>query len=294
MKNTERFIEYADFAQEKPFSLRKNSSIGVGGEAAIAFIPQSVEELQRLVQKLAKDGLDYYVLGNLTNVLPPDHGTEKAIVLTKGLRAVSRTEKGVFVSAGVMSGALINVCKQARVSGAEFLHGVPCTLGGALYMNAGAGGKYIHEIVESVLVLRQGEKRLLPVSECGYAYKKSVFMENGDIILGANLRLQQATQTEIEERLQYYAARRKHLPKGKSMGCVFKNPSGEAAGELIERSGLKGMRVGGAKIAEEHANFVINDRGATANDIRALIKLMKNAVSARYGIELEEEIRYLT
>ena len=160
-------------------------------------------------------------------------------------------------------------------------------------MNAGAGDKYISEIVENVMVLRDGKKRILSLKECEYAYKHSVFMENTDVILGATLRLDKANEEEIEREEKYYLSRRKHLPKGKSMGCVFKNPNGKYAGDLIERSGLKGFRIGGAKISEKHANFIINDGGATSADIKALIMLIKNAVQAQYGICLEEEIRYI-
>ena len=118
-------------------------------------------------------------------------------------------------------------------------------------------------------------------------------MENGDVILGATLRLQDGTLAEIEERKRYYTARRAHLPTGKSMGCVFKNPDNRSAGELIEKSGLKGMRVGGAVVSEKHANFILNDNNATPADIKSLIMLIKNAVFAQYGVALQEEIRYL-
>lgn len=119
-------------------------------------------------------------------------------------------------------------------------------------------------------------------------------MQDGSVIVGAHFALNQASLDEIEEREEYYKERRKHLPKGRSMGCVFKNPEGLSAGELIEKSGLKGLRLGGAYVSEEHANFIINGGGATASDVKKLIQLIKNAVHAQYGVRLEEEIRYLT
>ena len=183
--------------------------------------------------------------------------------------------------------------KNMKKSGAEFLAGVPCTLGGALYMNAGAAGVYISEIVESVTVLRGEDIVTLPVTECGYAYKTSVFMQNNDVILGAKLRLADSDTEKVEKEINRFLERRAHLPKGKSMGCVFKNPDGIAAGKLIENAGLKGLRVGGAKVSEEHANFIINDHRATSGQIRMLIGIVKNAVFAQYRIRLKEEIRYL-
>ena len=288
-----RFLDYSAYTQEKNFSFAKNSSIGCGGVAKIAFCPKSLAELTSLIDRLKKDEIDYYVLGNLTNVLPPDGDTNRAIIRTKNLNGIAFTESGAFVYAGANSGAFLSACRREKKSGAEFLYGVPCTLGGALYMNAGAGGVYIDEIVESVLVLRDGQKLLLKKTDCDYAYKHSAFMENGDVILGAALRLKNASEEEISANEKHYAERRKHLPKGRSMGCVFKNPNNASAGELIEKSGFKGMRIGGAVVSHEHANFIINDNGATAGQIRSLITIIKNGVWAQYGVHLEEEIRYL-
>lgn len=288
-----RFLDYFDYTQEKPFSFAKNSSIGCGGEAEICFCPKSVAELTSLVARLKKDKIGYYILGNLTNVLPPDGVSECAVIRTKNLNGIAVTGSGAFVYAGANAGALLSVCRREHLSGAEFLNGIPCTLGGALYMNAGAGGTYIDEIVESVLVLRDGKTKLLTKTDCKYAYKRSVFMENDDVILGSALRLKNASEEEITVNEKHYAQRRRHLPKGKSMGCVFKNPNNAFAGDLIEKSGFKGMRIGGAKVSEEHANFIINDSGATAGQIRSLITVIKNGVLAQYGVHLEEEIRYL-
>ncbi len=277
---------------QAPFDFSKHSSIGCGGSAPYALYPRSVEELTDSVFALKKQEIPYLVLGNLTNVLPSDEGYDGVVLRTNRLDGVVLT-RGVFVYAGTGSGSFLRVCRRAKLSGGEFLHGIPCTIGGALYMNAGASGRYIAELVESVLVLREGKQVSVPLAECGYAYKKSTFMENGDIILGASLRLTPTTPEQIDEQIAYYAQKRAHLPKGRSMGCVFKNPEGGFAGALIEGCGLKGLRQGGAKISTEHANFILNDGGATAKDIRRLITMIKNAVYAQYGVRLQEEIRLL-
>ena len=287
-----RFSGYADFTMETPFDLARHSSIGCGGVADVVFYPKSVDETARLIQKLQSDGIGFFVVGNMTNVLPMDGRCEKAIVCLKNLNGIVVGED-TFAYAGVMSGALLRACKGAGKSGVEFLKGIPCTLGGALYMNAGVRGAYMDGVVKSVLVLRKGEKRILSVKDCAYAYKHSVFMQTDDIILGATLRLKNAEFEEIEEKEGVYLDRRAHLPKGKSMGCVFKNPPGAVAGDLIEKSGLKGLRVGGAVVSKTHANFIINDNFASSKDVSALITLIKNAVYAQYGVKLEEEIRYL-
>ncbi len=293
MQNFFQIATDLNIESETPFSFSAKSTVGCGGNAKIAFYPNSVEQLIALIARLQKEGIDYCVVGNLSNVLPPDGEYDGAIVRLKRLNQVRFDEGKTFAYAGVLSGAFLREIHKNGRMGAEFLWGIPCTLGGALYMNAGADGKYISEIVESVLVLRDGEQLLLPKSACEYRYKKSIFMKNGDVILGGYFRLKSAEREEIFSEEAHYRERRKHLPQGKSMGCVFKNPEGDFAGRLIERSGLKGFRIGGAKISEEHANFIINDRGATAEDIRSLITLAKNAVSAQYGVNLEEEIRYI-
>lgn len=285
------FHDYGAFVQETPFPFVKHSTIGCGGKAMTAFYPRNTTEFCSLLQKLQKDKIKYCVLGNLSNVLPPDGDTETVVICSKDVNGMMLTEKGIFAYAGVMSGALLRFCKQNLRSGVEFLQGIPCTLGGALFMNAGVGGKYIADIVDSVLVYRDGETRLLTKTECDYAYKHSAFMQNGDVILGAALLLDSATEEEIETKEKHYADRRAHLPKGKSMGCVFKNPDGAVAGDLIERSGLKGLRIGGAHISKTHANFIINDRNCSSKDVETLILLIKNAVFSQYGVRLEEEIR---
>ena len=288
-----RFSGYSDFTMETPFDLARHSSIGCGGVADVVFYPKSVDETAKLIYKLQSDGIGYFIVGNMTNVLPIDGRYEKAIVCLKNLNGIVVGED-TFAYAGVTCGALLRACKGAGKSGVEFLKGIPCTLGGALFMNAGVRGAYMDGVVKSVLVLRQGEKRILSAKDCAFAYKTSAFMQTGDVILGATLRLKNADVEEIAEKEETYLERRAHLPKGRSMGCVFKNPKGAIAGDLIEKSGLKGLRVGGAVVSTEHANFIINDKSATSKDVVALITLIKNAVYAQYGVKLEEEIRYLT
>ncbi len=285
---------YGNFEWIQPFDLSKNSSIGCGGLAPCALFPRDLEELFALLCRLQSDGISCLTVGNMTNVLPPDDGLNILVVCTRKMRGIQATQSGVFVEAGVSAGQLLQACQTRNLLGTEFLAGVPCTLGGALYMNAGAGGTYIAEIVDSVLVFRRGRRVELPVEACRYGYKTSLFMQTDDVILGANLRLKRSNEQEIAERKRYYLQRRAHLPTGKSMGCVFKNPeNGVSAGEWIERSGLKGMRVGGAVVSDRHANFILNDRGATSQDVKRLIATIQTTVKARYGVELKEEIRYL-
>ena len=287
---------YEKFIAKSHFDFSKNSTIGCGGSARMAFYPQTLGELSSLLQQLKADEIRYYVLGNLSNVLPPDGASRRVVVKMSQFQEVDTTD-GVYVSAGVTSGLLLRVCKLLNKSGAEFLAGIPCTIGGALYMNAGVSGNYIAEIVESVTILRDGKKIELPINECEYAYKSSVFMKNDDVILGARLKLADSSKERIDSQTQYFLKKRAHLPKGKSMGCVFKNPINAApnqtAGALIEGAGMKGLRFGGAVVSDLHANFILNDGGATSAQVKTLAEIVKNAVYAQYKVRLEEEIEYL-
>lgn len=294
MLDIEKKIEKLfDVFIERPFNFAKHSSIGVGGNAPFACYPQTIEACCKLLDLLYTEGVPFLIVGNMTNVLPMDTGTEKIVIC---MRKLIRAEIGetVYVEAGVISGCLLRACRYAGKSGAEFLNGIPCTLGGALYMNAGVNGRYIAEIVDSVSVWLDGKLQTLTKDECQYAYKHSIFMERGGVILSAQLSLTNASTAEIKAIETYYAQRRRHLPTGRSMGCVFKNPEGHVAGQLIEQAGLKGMRIGGAYVSNEHANFILNDGSAKSRDICALIALIKEEIEKQFGIKLQEEIRYLT
>lgn len=284
--------ECAGIAHEIPFSFPPRCSIGCGGIARAAFFPANIAETLFLTDFFVRNGVKFAVLGNMTNVLPPDGVYEGALLFTDRLRSVG-FGRTVFALAGVRAKALLDGCEREGRTGAEFLAGIPCSVGGAAFMNAGAGGRYFSDIVESVLVYRAGRLRVLPREECGYSYKKSVFMEDGSVVLGASLDLFAADGKTVAEKRARALAARKHLPKGRSMGCVFKNPAAAPAGKLIEGAGMKGMRVGGAVVSEKHANFILNEGGATSADINALIALVRNAVAAQYGVVLEEEIRHL-
>ena len=283
----------SEIKTQTPFDLAKHSTIGIGGKAKLAFYPKTIEEVCLVVSTLQTFEADYCIVGNMSNILPPDNPKDKIIVCLKELVGAQIGESG-FALAGTNSGTLLRACRYARRSGVEFLAGIPCTLGGALYMNAGVNGKYIADVVQSVTILRDGQIKKLSIEECDYSYKHSVFMQNKDVILGAELRLKEESERCISETEKEYLKRRSHLPKGKSMGCVFKNLNGFSAGKLIEEAGLKGIRHGNVYIAEEHANFIINGGKACEKDVRELIEKIKEIVYIKFGVMLEEEIRYLT
>jgi UDP-N-acetylmuramate dehydrogenase len=279
--------------QQTSLDLSKRSYIGIGGEAELALYPKTMEEVKRIMSVLNTFQSDYCIVGNMTNVLPPDQPKDKIFVFMKELAGVQIDDR-VFVLAGTNASVLLKLCRYAEKSGAEFLAGIPCTLGGALYMNAGVSGRYMSDVVQSVTVLRAGKIQTISLEECVYSYKQSVFMNNNDVILGAHLQLEDRSAFVISQLEKEYLERRAHLPKGRSMGCVFKNPSNGSAGYWIEKAGLKGLRQGDASVAEEHANFIINGGNACEGDVRLLIQKIKETVYAKFGVALEEEIIYLS
>lgn len=282
-----------EIKQQSMFDLARRSSIGIGGRAKLALFPKTMGETQRVLSVLKEGRANYCIVGNMTNVLPPDEPYDKVFVCMKELVG-AQVGDTTFVLAGTNASRLLKLCRCAKKSGVEFLAGIPCTLGGALYMNAGVSGRYMSDVVQSVTVLREGKIHIVPLEECDYSYKHSVFMENKDVILGAELRLENKSAFDILQTEKQYLERRTHLPKGRSMGCVFKNPHNASAGSLIEQAGLKGARENDAYVAEEHANFIINGGGASERDVRRLIQTIKERVYDKFSISLEEEIVYLS
>lgn len=278
---------------EQPFSFSKRSFIGCGGDAPVGYYPKTEEEVKALLNNLNNKREKYVVLGNLSNILPRDENLEASIISTKALREIKTDGNLLYVSAGVSSNALLEKCKTLGVGGIEFLAGIPCSFGGALFMNAGASGEYIAPFVQSVKVIYQDKEIILSKEDCAYAYKSSIFMREKMFILGGTLALPKMSELNFKKRKEYFLSKRAHLPKGRSMGCVFKNPQGDTAGRLIEGAGLKGYRIGGAVVSTKHANFIINDNKATSLDIKKLITLIKSKVFTQYTIQLQEEIRYI-
>ncbi len=281
----------ASLHAESDFSFARHTTIGTGGIAALALSPASSEEAVALVKTLKRQCIPYCHLGVGANVLPADGYFDGVVVRTNRLLLLEAEGTEVFCGAGVTSGCLLAFAKKRGIGGFEFLTGIPSSLGGAAVMNAGVKGKHLSDVTLSVLAVEGDGVYEFPAKECGFSEKTSVF-QSGMTVVGVRLKGHPAAPSEIEERENAYRAKRAHLPKGRSMGCVFVNPEGHFAGKLIEDCGLKGLSVGKAFVSSEHANFIING-GATSEEIAALIRHIKTAVFERTGILLREEIRYI-
>ena len=274
-------------------SLAGLTSWRVGGRAALLFQPADKDDLVSFVAQLpAEEPLTLLGLGS--NVLVRDGGIPGTVIVTQALRALSLEAGRVYAEAGVPCAHLARLCVNLGFSGAEFLAGIPGTVGGALAMNAGAFGGEIWEWVEEVeTVDRHGKVHRRRAEEYQIGYRSVLGPK--EYFLAAWLRFPPGDPEAGRRRIRELLARRSQSqPMGwPSAGSVFKNPPGEKAGRLIETCGLKGKSLGGAKIAEKHANFILNVGGAKAADIETLLRIAQEEVKARFGIELEPEVKIL-
>lgn len=286
------------FTEQEP--LAAHTTFKIGGPAAFWCAPQDEEQLQHTLALCRSTGVRVYLLGNGSNTLFSDEGFDGAVVDLRGLTpAVTENPKKETVlltaGAGMTLGRLCAEAQQRGLSGLEFACGIPGTVGGAVYMNAGAYGGELKDVIEQVTFLDDNLiQRTLPASELQMGYRTSVFEKNPSwCILSAAVRLQKGNAAEILARMQEYLERRKAKQplEWPSAGSTFKRPQGAFAGRLIEDCGLRGFTVGGAQISEKHCGFVINKGGATCADVVALTDEVKRIVQEKTGFVLEREIR---
>lgn len=286
------------FAEQEP--LAAHTTFRIGGPAAFWCTPRDQQQLIQTLACCRQAGVRVYLLGNGSNTLFADEGFDGAVVDLRGLNPPVRTQEDgeqtlITASAGMTLGRLCGEAQQRALAGLEFACGIPGTVGGAVYMNAGAYGGELKDVLEQVTFLDEElNLRTLPASQLEMGYRTSVFEKNPAwCILSATLRLQQGDAGAILAQMQDYLDRRKAKQplEWPSAGSTFKRPQGAFAGRLIEDCGLLGFTVGGAQISEKHCGFVINRGGATCADVVALTEEVKRIVREKTGYVLEREIR---
>lgn len=271
--------------------LSELTSIGCGGAAHVCF-PKTGNELKEVLSFCLSCGIAFYPLSNGTNVLPSDAGYRGMIVCFKNMKGFHVYEGKLFAYAGESIAKLNEACKRQGYLFAPFMTGVPALVGGAIAMNAGVAEHHMEDIVRSVTATDGKNTYEFSREDCAFSNKSSIFLRERLCILQASFRIEKASFSEIEEKFAFYRDKRKHLPTGKSMGCIFRNED-TPSGKLIEECGLKGARIGGAVVSERHANFIINENQAKASDIKKLIVLVKETVFQKTGRRLTEEIQYI-
>ncbi len=276
-------------AAERNFSFARHTTIGCGGTAEVALYPKNAEELVFLLSLLQKYGAPYCFLGAGANVLPFDGHFEGAVIRFSRMDSLEFDGGTVFAGSGVTGGGLLREARKRRLAGLGFLTGIPMTVGGGVVMNAGVAERHLCDVVCRVVGVEKGKIRSFSVRECEFSEKTSLF-QSGIAVTKAVLRASPATAKTCERERDYFREKRKHLPRGRSMGCVFVNPPGYSAGALIDACGFKGMRCGGAVVSDVHANFILSE-GATSAEISSLIATVREGVFRKTGILLREEIR---
>jgi UDP-N-acetylmuramate dehydrogenase len=283
--------------------MSKHTTFRIGGPAALMALPRTMEEVQTVLKTAAELGVEPFFLGNGSDLLVADRGYPGFIVKLAGEFEEScfcPAPKGGTPQLTAGGAALLSTLSKTALhwglTGLEFAGGIPGSVGGAVTMNAGAYGGEMAQVLESVTFLDEaGEVCTLPVSECGFGYRKSIFSQRKCLVLRARFRLEQGDGYAIKARMDELTAKRREkqpidLP---SAGSMFKRPPGHFAAALIDQCGLKGLTVGGAQVSEKHAGFVVNRGGATCGDVLALVDQVKEEVLRQTGVELEMEVKVL-
>ena len=286
-----------DLPMERDVPMDRFTSFRIGGPARRLACPKNREQLVILMGLARECGARPFIMGNGTNLLIPDRGLDRLVIRTAGEMSDVRLtgETVIEADAGISLSRLALFAQSQALTGLEFAHGIPGSLGGAVFMNAGAYGGEMKQVVQEVIALTEDGIRHIPRAECAFGYRKSAFSDGKTVILGAKLHLKKGDPAQIRDKMVELMAKRKASQplEYPSAGSTFKRPEGYYAGTLIQETGLKGLTVGGAQVSEKHAGFVINTGGATCADVMALIAQVQDRVMQRSGVHLEPEVRII-
>jgi UDP-N-acetylmuramate dehydrogenase len=276
----------------------RHTSLKIGGPADVFVIPQDIPSLKNILLTLKRKGIPFLPLGNGTNVLVRDGGIDGVVISLKSFRKIEVLNEDtmnveVHVEAGTHLQRLVNFSREKGYSGIEGLAGIPGSVGGAIYENAGAFGYEMKDVLSSVLIIdTEGRTRKVKAEDIEFGYRRSSIPSN-ELLLSAEIMLRKEKKEDVSSRIEnFLKKKRESQPLSESSaGCVFKNPSGLSAGKLIDEAGCKGMRIGEVEVSSIHANFFINNGKAKASDFIKLMEDVAKRVKEKFGIILEPEIR---
>ena len=278
-------------------SLAGYTTFRIGGPADVLVQAGEEEQLEKVLAWCRESGRPWILLGRGSNVLVDDAGFRGTVILLDGtLAQIEVRGDQITAGAGASLARIARTALEHELTGVEYAAGIPGTLGGAVYMNAGAYGGEIGRTVSSIRYLdKEGIHEIGP-EEAGFEYRSSRFMRENAIVLGAEMTLQPGDRQAIMDRMQELAEQRKSKQplEYPSAGSMFKRPEGFFAGKLIQDAGLAGYSVGGAQVSEKHCGFIINRGNATAEDVRELVRQVADRVEQTFGVRLEPEVRYLS
>lgn len=295
-KSLEKIVGSHNVKVKAPMS--QHTSFRAGGNAAVLVQPQTADELQEVIRMLNEEGIKHMVIGNGTNILVRDEGYDGVIVKAGAPFSYVNIE-GTKLSCGcgTLLSVVANAAADKSLTGFEFASGIPGSIGGAVFMNAGAYDGEIKNILEEVKLISADGSRVYTVSgeELHLGYRRSDLQESGDIVIEATIALEEGEEEAIRGKMAELTARRnsKQPVQYPSAGSFFKRPEGYFAGKLVQDAGCKGLTVGGAQVSVLHSGFVINIGGATATDIIQLMQLVQERVMDKFGVMLEPEVRII-
>ncbi len=273
-----------------------HTSFKIGGPADIFLLVKTADQLCEVLKYTNQLNIPYFVIGNGSNLLVSDKGIAGAVISLADMKEITVGNEFITAQAGASLAAVCVKAKENALSGLEFAYGIPASVGGALYMNAGAyGGEMSQAVVSCEYVTSLGEKGSIDASEMQLGYRKSIFRSNGMIITSVKFRLKTGEKEKISALMNDFMDRRKSKQplEYPSAGSTFKRPEGYFAGALIEKNNLKGVTVGGAEVSQKHAGFLINTGGATCDDVKKLMELVKETVLKADGVALEQEVIFI-
>ncbi|MBO5260855.1 MAG: UDP-N-acetylmuramate dehydrogenase [Coprococcus sp.] len=277
--------------------MKCHTTFRVGGPADFFVKPQNERQLAGVIRYLDEYKIPFFILGNGSNLLVSDSGYRGVIIdLSEGFDDISVSGNFIFTQAGAMLSRVSAFARDNSLTGMEFASGIPGSIGGAVFMNAGAYGGEMKDIVDTVTVMDySGNIFVLKNSDMDFGYRHSVVEEKKLIVLSTVLRLSKGDRSVITGRMKELGESRisKQPLEYPSAGSTFKRPEGYFAGKLIMDAGLRGKSIGGAQVAEKHCGFIINKGGATAKDIAQLIRYVQNEVKCMFGVSIEPEVRFL-
>lgn len=278
--------------------MKKYTSFRAGGIAEEMLIPDTMEELQNALKEVKKENRKSIILGNGSNTLIKDTGFSGTIIkLGTGFGKITVEGDTLICGCQALMSTVAKAALEHNLTGFEFASGIPGSLGGAVFMNAGAYGGEMKDIVESVIVVtRDGDNiKEIPADELELSYRHSIMEETGDVAVSVKLKLTKGERDKIAATMAELTKKRndKQPVQYPSAGSFFKRPEGYFAGKLVQDAGLKGLTVGGAQVSELHSGFIINRGNATATDIIDLMHLVQNTVYDKFGVKLEPEVRIL-
>ena len=280
---------------DEPMS--RHASLHVGGNAGALVLIKSEDQLVEVVRRLRENEINFFPAGNLTNIIVRDGGYRGAILLMTGMKEIryEHTPTGddfISAEAGAALAKVVSRSVSDELTGLEFCAGIPGSVGGAVWMNAGAYGREMKDVIKTVFLLdAAGEKKMMNREEISFGYRKAEFPPD-TIILGAQFKLKKGERLKIKERVNEILQSRqsKHPLEFPNAGSIFKNLPMQIAGKLIEEMGMKGMTVGDAQVSTKHANFIVNRGNATASDVLELIALIQARAKKEKSLHLEPEV----